>query len=609
MELDVSGGGCAVGPDDFLNKAVVSLGIEARYTEVLLEVAQRRKVMRGEVLVKEGTEADAFYLVLSGRFTVTTGGRPIAEIGSGEPIGEIAFFGGGTRSASVVAASASIVLELSQEAYDAVLEQHPALSTAILKALAQRLRRTVPHSRQLRPRAAQMIGIVAGGGRALDPGGIDALLSAFRAGGATILTAAEDLGEGRTIADVALDAKAGDRVVALCLDPDAAPDWANSIYQQCDTLLVCLDRRDNGAIPPSDYEARIAEGVLRQNIHLVLLREAGTPISGTAEILTGRDFGLHHHMQRGDEKDAARIARLVEGKGLGVVFGGGGAFGTAHLAILKALGEFGVDIDMVGGTSVGAAMAGAFAMGLSMDEVMDRFTQMFVKSGAATRYTVPIWSIMDHAYFDRQLRHHYGASQMAEDLALNYYAVATSLTRNAPVVLRHGPLWQLIRASSAIPAVFPPMVMEDGEVFVDGALFDNVPVTAMRDLKAGPNLVLSLSSQKDWRVRTDYASLPGRGGAVRRMLGGRRKLRFPTISSIMNRSLIVNSEKLQGSVEREEDIFINLDRIPGMGFMQWSKGRNLFDRTYAETARQLDALAGQHSGIGLLRALATTNGR
>lgn len=339
---------------------------------------------------------------------------------------------------------------------------------------------------------------------------------------------------------------------------------------------------------------------------MVLLRGSGAVIRGTQENLEDRSYGLHHHIEEGSLKDAKRVARLIKGDGLGVVFGGGGAFGTAHLAMLKAIGEFGIDIDMVGGTSVGSAMSGAFAMGLPMDEVIDRFVEMFVKSGAATRYTLPFWSIMDHTHFDAQLQHHYGAQLMAEDLPINYFALATSLTRNAPVVLRNGPLWRLIRASSAIPAVFPPLVMEDGEVFVDGGLVDNVPVQAMRELKAGPNIVLRLEPKDGWRVKADYSKLPSRGGAFLHMLprGRKRRLRFPGIASVMTRSLVVNSEMLQAKVDQEGDVFLNLQRIPGMGFMQWTKGRALYDKTYAKTSERLNKLAAEHSGIDLLRALA-----
>ena len=60
-------------------------------------------VRRGEVLMRQGDQADALYLVVSGRFAVEVDGRHVAEVGSGAPIGEVAFFADGRRTATSAA--------------------------------------------------------------------------------------------------------------------------------------------------------------------------------------------------------------------------------------------------------------------------------------------------------------------------------------------------------------------------------------------------------------------------------------------------------------------------------------------------------------------------
>lgn len=582
-----------------------ALDLSPDLVRTLEDAAEQRHLSRGEILIREGSKADALYFVQSGRFTVFAGDNPIAEIGAGEPVGEVAFFGGGTRTASVVASRASDVLELSREAYEDALAREPLLSTAIITALARRLRGAIPTTRAIKPRPPQVIGIFPGGSRPLAASAVQPLVAAFEAEGAAIIRTGDAEGGDLSAGCAALRQDCR-RVVLICEDPAQTPTWMDQVFQHCDAFVLCFDKRSGMPVTRSGPGQRLTASVLQHNIHVVVLRDAGTPIRGTADDLTGIVHGLHHHLEDGSGRDAARIARLVTGTGLGVVFGGGGAFGTAHLAMLKAILEMGIEIDMVGGTSVGAAMAGAFAKGLPMDEVIDRFVEMFVKSGAASRYTLPFWSIVDHTHFDAQLKHHYGPRLMAEDLPINFFALATSLTHNTPVVLRNGPLWKLIRASGAIPAVFPPLVMEDGEVLVDGGLIDNVPVQTMRELKAGPNLVLRLAHKPDWRVHMDYEQLPGRGKALAQLVLGKRRQAsgFPGIVSIMNRALVVNSEMLQANMDQAGDVFVNLQRPAGMGFMQWSKGRELFDRTYEQTARRLETLSRQHSGIDLLRALA-----
>ena len=102
------------------------------------------------------------YIVLAGRFVVTLDGRPgmIAEIGPGEPIGELAFFGSGTRTANVVAARDSDVLMLTRDAYAEVMRQAPGILAGILTSVASRLAAVTPASPVLRGRPARTVAIL-----------------------------------------------------------------------------------------------------------------------------------------------------------------------------------------------------------------------------------------------------------------------------------------------------------------------------------------------------------------------------------------------------------------------------------------------------------------
>ena len=75
---------------------------------------------------------------------------------------------------------------------------------------------------------------------------------------------------------------------------------------------------------------------------LVLVHDATSP-QGTAEILAARSTERHHHVRNRSSEDVARVARIVRGESTGVVFGGGGARGFAHLGVLKAMIELGIE--------------------------------------------------------------------------------------------------------------------------------------------------------------------------------------------------------------------------------------------------------------------------
>jgi len=81
-------------------------------------------------------------------------------------------------------------------------------------------------------------------------------------------------------------------------------------------------------------------------------------------------------MKRGNPRDVARLARLVSGKAIALVLGGGGARGLAHLGVMKALLRRGIPIDAVGGTSQGAFMGAAWCLTQTIEGVEEKAKRM-----------------------------------------------------------------------------------------------------------------------------------------------------------------------------------------------------------------------------------------
>ncbi|MEO0402260.1 MAG: patatin-like phospholipase family protein [Pseudomonadota bacterium] len=575
--------------------------------EQMADVAVYRDVDRGELLIVEGDPADVLYIVLKGRFTVLAGPRAIAEIAKGEPIGELAFFAGGMRTASVVAARNSTVMELSRAAYDALAAHTPALANGILAAVSQRLARTIPASPGLRPHAGQVCAIFPGAGRVMDPAFVSGIRAAFEGDPDwTLLDAAScDSEVARDQHDFAKWLTAQEerlgKLVLLCPDPDAHPIWAKVAASNCDTVMVALAKQGrcgpNDA--PSPLEERIYQATLPSHLHLVLHRDhASDPTTQTADWLAERPVGLHHHLALDSDEDFARIARFIRGEAVGLVLCGGGSFGTAHLGAIRSLQERGYRFDFVGGTSVGSAMAGALAIGLTPDDIMEQCEDIFIRSKAMSRLAVPQYSLLDHHRLDAAFKKHYGGFDV-EDLPINFFAVAASLTHNDVSVIRSGPLWQAIRASTAIPGIFPPFVRSDGEVLIDGGLIDNVPMTAMRDLKPGVNVVLNFLPAKPWIVRAKYEDLPTRLQTLRGLLNKPKQgaPRHPTAFSVLARAMVVNARKLVRQIDTENDVILNIPVLKGMSFMNWRRGRELFDVTYDS----MEAALERHPEVGSTR--------
>ena len=566
-----------------LQNAISLQGLDDQALTLIAETASIRSHHSGEVLIRKGDPAQTLYLVLTGRFRVVNEGATIATIGPGEPIGELAFFAGGQRSADVVAMRDSTVLELDRQGYEALVAAHPALSATILATVSARLAAVTARAAALPPQAGRVVTLVGAGPEPLPQALIDGLQAAAQRHGGLLLhdgsAAPVEAGPGALGEWMRALETGGGRHLLVVRDADAQPAWAAFAAGSADSLIVAgpLDRpvapRQGG------IEARAREASYRPVLQLVLWRDrADRPIRGTPAWLAMRDVALHHHLALDRPADFDRLVRFCCDQARGLVLAGGGAFGTAHLGAYKALQDAGIAIDFIGGTSVGAAMAAALAKGLDIDEIMRRCNDIFVANKAMGRLTAPLYSVLNHRVFDDQLERHYG-SDPVEDSPLNFFAVASSLSRNAPHVIRSGPLWRAVRASGSIPALLPPVLTETGEVLIDGGLFDNLPLQVMRQLKSGPNIALDFPVGQDWRVDADYAALPRPWRAAAGLVLGRiarpaRARRLPRIASVLSRAMTMNSRRLIAETDLGRDVLIELPVRNGASFLDWTRGQD-----------------------------------
>jgi NTE family protein len=316
---------------------------------------------------------------------------------------------------------------------------------------------------------------------------------------------------------------------------------------------------------------------------------------GTRAWLEQRPWlAMHHHVALDNKADYERLFRFVNGTALGLVACGGGAFSAAHIGLYQALIEAGLVFDIMGGTSGGGAMTAAFALGADPDEIERRTHDIFVTRKALRRWTWPRYSLLDHTELDQALALNFTSVDI-EDLWIPYFAVSTNLSRNAKHCHRSGPLWEAVRATSAVPAMLPPFFTADGEMLVDGCLLDNVPVEAMRSLKSGPNVVIDFSLPKMDRCKVDYRTLPSRRALLWRIWtrSGRRGLPLaPTPQAVLMRSLMLNRRDFVEDLG-PADILL-APRIPaGVGHLDWHKHQLLREKGYEFARAELARLKAQ----------------
>ncbi len=364
------------------------LGTEER--AALVAELETRSLKRGDVLVRQGETADALYIVISGRFAVTLEGRrePLTEIGPDQPIGEIAFLTGGVRTATVAAMRDSLVLRLDRADFERIAARCPSIWRTLTSALSQRLAATTaPEAVAPDPRP-RTIAILRAGSSQIPQRFLEKLVAVFAAGANTLVLDAAGAGE-LLPAGPALDGAEATQALnklessydylIFLTDAELTP-WSQKAIRHADLVLaVAVD----GADPTPNPLEQLALAFVGTDAHrLVIVHERRQPISGTARWLRRRKVAMHHHVALDDDSTIARLYRFINGTALGLIACGGGALCAAHVGLYKALIESGFEFDALGGTSAGAAMTGAFAMGKHPDDI-DRGTHdIFVTNRA-----------------------------------------------------------------------------------------------------------------------------------------------------------------------------------------------------------------------------------
>lgn len=465
----------------FLAESDLFGALNAAERRLLADRLELVTIEGGETLLREGDPADGIYLVLWGRLQARLGDDDnptvIGEAGRGEVVGEAALLTDRPRGATVVALRDSQLLRLSVEAFEELLARSPMLLRPIAGQVIERLRRASAGEASSRPVATITAVSLHEGTRCR---AVRDLLAAQLAAASPSLAviAAGDAPAGPSTS-AWLNALEHQHDLVLYLADAHDDDWTRRSLRQADVVVLLGD----GTQPPhtTAVEQILAEHRRRVPVPVELIlvhpRDVEVP-TGTHRWLVGRALRRHHHVREGSTADLGRVGRLLTDRGIGLVLSGGGARGMAEIGVIRAMGDLGIPIDAIGGTSAGSLVAGAFARGWPIEAVAKVLRKGMVTGSNPLDLTLPVSSIASGRRISQRLRDAAGDVDI-EDLWIDYFCVSTNLSRMEPLVHREGQAWRAIRASMSIPGVFPPVAHGD-DVLVDGGLVDNLPVAEMR---------------------------------------------------------------------------------------------------------------------------------
>lgn len=575
--------------------------LHATQLREIQERVQWLSLASGQELFRQGDSGRHMYLVVSGRLQVereddSGAARVIGAVGRGESVGEVAILTDQPRSATVRAIRDSEVVKLQRTLVEGNSHVMARLAKTIAQRTAQRLRvSTRDNSTASSYAVLPLTGNAPAGelaemlARSLDQWGPAQHLSsaAFdrRYGASGAAQTRQDDALNLTVTAWLNEQEAKCRY--LIYEADAVwTQWSRRCVRQADRVLLVAPA---GAAPaPGAVEAELRTMQVASPVDLVLIHpgELDRP-SGTNEWLEPRSVAMHHHVRLGNDSDIPRLARRLSGRALGLVLSGGGARGYVHIGLLRAMGELGIDVDLIGGTSMGALIAAAYAHSHDYRFCQESATRFGDPKQIIDR-TLPIVALTKSRRVNSILQALFGKVRI-EDLWMPFFCVSANVSRSEPVIHQSGELWRAVRASSAIPGIFTP-VLQDGDVLVDGGVMNNFPVDIMSDKVEGGTIIASNAYGRDESARSYNFGDSVSGWQVlwSRLNPFATSIRAPSMIGTLTRSTSVGSRYQMQAMAEIADIVINYP-TDGYSSLQFDRHDELIDIGYEKAMTVLEA--------------------
>jgi len=461
--------------------------LESELINKLSQMMVISSIAGGSPVFNEGDASDSLLLVISGRLLISKKNKNgtinrLSEVGSGSSVGEVGLILQQPRAADVTAVRDTCYAQLTFEQFEQVISEYPI---SLNRAIARTIFEYTKQNKQKRPKrlGARTIAVV--------PVSADLNISMFCQ---HLKQALKPLGDTELISEQdkqKLTAQVNDDVSLshLLNDLEECCDyvvyqasmmdkkWTQQVLRQADQIVLIADVRHNSVNYDDSRNLLLDSASQLTRKSLVLLHQAGDNVA-SIDSKWGKQLSFErvYPIKEGSLTDIQRLARLLTNNAVGVVLGGGGAKGFAHVGVLQALQEAGIPIDMIGGNSMGALIGAQYAAGKELTDIQID-TKSFIKGGE--RPTVPVVSLLSGKRVKRDLQNMF-ANVNIEALWRPFFCVSCNLNRADLQVHDSGPLWKAILASNSPAGILPP-VLQNGELLVDAALLDNVPVQTMRE--------------------------------------------------------------------------------------------------------------------------------
>ncbi len=493
-------------------------GVPTEELEAILRRLERRRYPAHSIVIAEGDRPRDIFIAQSGSADVFVTDRrgvehPVGQIVPGATVGEMSLFTGQPAAGTVRANEDLEVLIMTESDFERTCMSFPQVYRNLGAILSDRLARTNRLTMREEPGRLTI----------LEDRGAPPLLGfalasslAWHSQASTILIVLDGSpsDELRTLAersDLRTEAATGDgkprpgaQLRLAAADGSFAPDAIGStLAQLCERYEHVLIQTRDGFRPDLDG-ARLLQlsgnngaGPAPESRPIVRAWETGdgsspdrSGIASIPPLEAADEDGLRAgllSLSTPAGHSIGWLARDLAGLKVGIALGAGSIRGFAHLGVLRVLERERIPIDYVAGTSIGSAVGGLYALGLTIDEQTEKLMEAAKR---LFRPAIPIRGLLSSRALHRYLMS-VSPGVRIEDLDVPFAAVAVDLKTRREIVFRRGLLHDAVLASLSIPGVYPA-VRIGPYICTDGGIMNPVPTSAAEEMGAGTVIAVRL---------------------------------------------------------------------------------------------------------------------
>ncbi|QEG25241.1 patatin-like phospholipase family protein [Mariniblastus fucicola] len=495
-------------------------GLEGEEIRAIVDATTRKTFASGATMCRQGEEGQSMYFIVSGRvqISVKQDGEPrpviLNTLGPGQHFGEMSMLNCSPRTATATAIMETEVARLDHENFQKLVNSIPGFTANLSRTLGVWLRGQL--SGEKASRAIRVLGIVRRGSRHAQLGA--AVAKALSGVDPSIISWSTDpaLWESVNVTTHEIDSDGTDTIPGLAeqieqhshtiIDFEASKATPRQLLQ-CERIWWIVDRDEHEPTELEKIQRSINEvPALAKRLQIVEVHQRAEQIPP----LLSHQLELVHptlRIQRHGQgkffgyrvQDIARLQHVLQGVTLGLVLGGGGARGLAHIGVIQVLEDHGLYFDRIAGTSAGSIVGCGYAATMTTSDILELINmEMTPPKWVQKLPSGKRWYLfMDfrRGRIDPKLRRYLHDYDL-EQLIIPTCTVAVDLVEGNQIVSTTGDTVSSICASANHP-LFGSPIMRGETALVDGGILNNVPATVLRNQGADFILTVDVGSELD----------------------------------------------------------------------------------------------------------------